>query len=182
MKRPFDTNADDDQHAPLLSRADARRAERELEDSLARLAKDLVELRPRSLEKLSLPELVLESVLDTQTIASHNARNRQMRVVRAALRDADWSLIRARFDALEKHGAIPKSLSVESPSQRARAPEWAARLIGEGATAVEALLQVAPTGDRVHLGNLIRRVQRLTGAQRLRAEERLTAAIESLLS
>lgn len=165
----------------LISRTDVRRAERELEDTLARLSKSLVELRPRQLEKLELPELVLDSVLDTQAIASHAARNRQLRVVRAALRESDWSLVRARLDALLKHGSIPPSLSGSEPSPRGRAPEWVARLLGEGGPAVEELLRIAPNADRVHLGNLIRQVKKNEGERRARAEERLTAAVQSLL-
>lgn len=166
---------------PLLTRAEARRAEREIEETLARMAKELVELAPRTLERLSLPDLVLDAVLDTQTIKSSIARTRQLRVVRAALRDSDWSPIRARLTALNKHGAVPASLGTESNSARARAPEWAARLVGEGATALEELLRLAPTADRVHLNNLIRRIRQQSGPRRQRAEEKLAAAIETLL-
>ena len=165
----------------LRSRTDARRAERELEDTLARLSKALVELSPRNLEKLALPEPVLDSVLDTQTIASHAARNRQLRVVRSALRESDWSLVRARLDSLLKHGTIPPNLIGDEGSARARAPEWVARLLGEGGPAIEELLRIAPNGDRVHLGNLIRQVKKNDGDRRARAEERLTAAVQSLL-
>jgi ribosome-associated protein len=175
------TESDDAEPESLVSRGDLRRAEREIEDTLARLSKALVELGPRQLEKLELPEHVLDSVLDTQAISSHAARNRQLRVVRAALRETNWSLVRARFDALLKHGTIPPSLSGGDGSARARAPEWVARLLGEGGAAIEELLQIAPNGDRVHLGNLVRQVKKNEGDRRARAEERLTAAVQSLL-
>lgn len=165
----------------LLSRSDARRANRELEDTLARLAKELVELRPRLLEKLELPEPVLDTVLDTQAISSHAARNRQLRLVRGALRDSDWSLIRARLDALLKSGSIPASLAGESESGRARAAEWVTRLVGEGSSALDELLALAPSADRVHLRNLIRRVSQQEGDRRKRAEEKLAAAVANLL-
>jgi ribosome-associated protein len=165
----------------LVSRSDLRRANRELEDTLARLSSELVELRPRLLEKLELPEEVLDTVLDTQAIASHAARNRQLRLVRAALRDADWSLIRARLDTLLKHGSIPASLDEGSDSGRARAAEWVARLVGEGTPALDELLASSPSADRVHLRNLIRQVSKQEGDRRKRAEEKLAAAVAGLL-
>jgi ribosome-associated protein len=165
----------------LVSRSDLRRANRELEDTLARLSSELVELKPRLLEKLELPEVVLDTVLDTQAIASHTARNRQLRLVRAALRDADWSLIRARLDALLKSGSIPASLEGGSDSGRARAAEWVTRLVGEGTPALDELMSFSPTADRVHLRNLIRQVSKQEGDRRKRAEEKLAAAVAGLL-
>jgi ribosome-associated protein len=178
---PEPTPAPDEDNESLVSRTDLRRAERELEDTLTRLGKELVELGPRLLERLELPDLVLGAVLDMRAIKSYSARNRQLRVVRAALRESDWSLISARLAALVKHGTIPASLGGDTPSARARAPEWVARLIGEGDPALEALLVIAPSADRVHLGNLIRRVRQQDGPRRQRAEERLSAALESIL-
>jgi len=165
----------------LVSRSDVRRANRELEDTLARLSSELVELKPRLLEKLELPEEVLDTVLDTQAISSHAARNRQLRLVRAALRDADWSVIRARLDVLLHSGSIPASLLGDSDSGRARAAAWVTRLVGEGTSALDELLASSPTADRVHLRNLIRQVSKQEGDRRKRAEEKLAAAVASLL-
>jgi ribosome-associated protein len=165
----------------LVSRTDLRRANRELEDTLARLSSELVELKPRLLEKLELPEVVLDTVLDTQAIASHTARNRQLKLVRAALRDADWSLIRARLDVLLKSGSIPASLEGGSDSGRARAAAWVTRLVGEGTPALDELMSLSATADRVHLRNLIRQVSKQEGERRKRAEEKLAAAVASLL-
>jgi ribosome-associated protein len=172
---------DRDSQQSLVSRSDLRRANRELEDTLARLSSELVELKPRLLEKLELPEVVLDTVLDTQAIASHTARNRQLKLVRAALRDADWSLIRARLDVLLKSGSIPASLEGGSDSGRARAAEWVTRLVGEGTPALDELMSLSATADRVHLRNLIRQVSKQEGERRKRAEEKLAAALASLL-
>ena len=59
---------------PLVSRSDSRRKERELEDALSRLAKELVELRPRLVEKLMLPEEVLDTVEGALKAAGIDAR------------------------------------------------------------------------------------------------------------
>jgi ribosomal 50S subunit-associated protein YjgA (DUF615 family) len=54
-------------------------------------------------------------------------------------------------------------------------------LLSEGQQAVEALVQEFPNADRTHLRNLVRLVQKATADRRKKAEERLTAAIESVL-
>jgi len=170
-----------DEDESLSSRSDARRANRELEDALARLAKDLVGQRDRFLAKLELPEAVLDGVMAARAIQSPKARERQLRLVRSSLRDSDWGLIRVRLDALTKHGALPASLAVGTTSAAGRAPEWVARLLSEGQQAVDALVQEFPNADRTHLRNLVRLVQKATADRRKKAEERLTAAIESVL-
>lgn len=180
MKHPEPPEVEDES-AELRSRSDVRRARREVEEALARLAKELVELRDGWLQQLELPEPVLDAVLDARAIRSAPARNRQLRLVRSALRDADWPLVRSRVDALHKHGRLPARLSPGSAAPQSRAPEWAARLLGEGQAGIEALLRVAPHGDRTHLRTLVANVHKAHADRRKRAEERLTAAIESLL-
>ena len=165
----------------LTSRSDARRANREVEQALARLASDLVELPSGWLQKLELPEATLDTVMDARAIQSPPARNRQLRLVRSALRDENWPLVRSRVDALKKHGALPARLAPSSSAADTRAPEWTARLVGEGRAGIEAFLAIAPHADRTHLRNLVQNVVKARAERRQRAEERLTAAISSLL-
>ena len=79
-----------DQDEDLTSRSDIKRARKVKEEALARLAKELVGLGERTLAKLELPEDVLDPVVDAQRIQSPIALERQLRVVRRALRDASW--------------------------------------------------------------------------------------------
>ncbi len=170
-------NAEDD----YRSRGDRRAAEREIEDALARLSRELVELNERALERLELPELVLDAVLDARAIKSPPARNRQLRLVRSELRKSDWALARARLDALQRHGTIPASLAQGPSADAARAREWVARLLGEGPDAVEALIRECPSADRTHLRSLIRLAEKSSGDRRIKAELRLADAVASLL-
>lgn len=170
-----------DDERDLSSRSDARRENRELEEKLSRLAKQLVELRPALLEKLGLPEPVLDVVNDAQAMRDARARNRQLRLVRTALRESDWSLIAARVEALLKHGVVPAALAGENPELTARAPEWAARLVGGGDEAIEALIAEYPGADRTHLRNLVREVRKANADRRERAEARLTQAVRLLM-
>jgi ribosome-associated protein len=163
------------------SRSDMRSARREVEDGLARLSRELVELNDRSLERLELPEPLLEVVRDTRAIKSPPARNRQLRLVRVELRNGDWGLVRARLDALNRHGVVPASLSQGANAGAARAREWVARLLGEGPEAIEALVRECPSADRTHLRSLIRLVEKANGDRRNKAELRLADAVTSLL-
>ncbi len=163
----------------VASRGDAKRALRAVEDTILRLAQKLSELSPARLNRLELPEDVLDSVLDAQSIPEGPPRKRQLRVVRSALRATDWSMIQARHDALLKHGTIPASLQQQQPSAGSRAPEWVARLLGEGPAAIEELLLESPSLDRSHLRTLVRQVLKASADRRKKAEERLTAAVHS---
>lgn len=165
----------------LSSRSDARRENRELEEKLARVAKQLVEMRPVLLDKLGLSEPLLDVVRDAQAMRDPRARNRQLRLVRTALREDDWSLIAARAEAVLKHGVVPASLASEAAGAASRAPEWVARLVGGGNDAIEALLLECPSADRTHLRNLVREVQKANADRRAKAEARLTQAIRLLM-
>jgi ribosomal 50S subunit-associated protein YjgA (DUF615 family) len=89
------------------SRSDAKRAERVKEDALARLAADLCQLSAKKLEQLQLPEELVDAVGDARAISSAPARNRQLRQIRALLRDQDWVGLRTRLDVLMETGVVP---------------------------------------------------------------------------
>jgi ribosome-associated protein len=174
---PDPLNDDDDS---TRSRADDRRIERELELTLAKLARDLVALGAGQLNRLELPESVLDVVVDARAMTSPAAMNRQLRLVRSVLRDVDWSLVRGRLESLVRHGTIPAELAT-SDTPAARAHEWVARLLGEGQDAIDALLRLNPNADRTHLWTLLRQARKAAAGRRERAEQRLAQAIESLL-
>lgn len=163
----------DDESLP--SRADQRRADKAREDALARLASELVRLGPKPLARLELPEPVLDALEDARAISSPRARERQLRVVRSMLRDADWPKLRAALDSLLKHGEVKHEVG------RDRAREWVVRLVGGGAAALEELLARHPNADRTHLRQLIRGAMQTSEARRRRAEEKLADALASLL-
>lgn len=170
------TEPEEDGSSP--SRADKKRSRRAKEDELARLAKDLVALGERRLEQLELPEAVLDAVLDARRMTSAPAQNRQIRLVRAALRDGDWAAIRARLSELVVHGA----LGTPGGSIGSEAAEWAARLLSEGAAALEALLSRCPNADRPRLRQLVRNVERASAERRRKAEQKLLETVNELLS
>jgi ribosomal 50S subunit-associated protein YjgA (DUF615 family) len=77
----------------LRSRTDARKERLEAETALFELAEALVALNDRALEKLGLPEEIVEAVQGARRLR-RGAQTRALRLVRAALRDADVDAIR----------------------------------------------------------------------------------------
>src|ERR1041385_2973910 len=111
MARPvWPAHPDDD----LTSRSDLRRANRGVEETLARLSRDLVELSQKQLAALELPEALLDAVRGVQAIKSPAARQRQLRLVRVLLRDAEWAPLKERVAELQESGSIaPRSANEE---------------------------------------------------------------------
>lgn len=164
------------------SRSDSRRERRELEAALVRLARELIRLSDRKLELLRLPDEVLDTVNDARAITSAPALNRQLRVVRSALRDANWVRIRDELDSLLQHGVIrnPQPEGADAPGG-GREGEWMFKLVGGGVEALDAFVRDYPKTDRGHLRNLVKSVQRASGERRSKAEAKLCRALQELL-
>jgi ribosome-associated protein len=172
-----DEAASDEENEQGPSRADKKRSRRVQEDELARLARDLVAQNERRLEQLALPDSVLDAVLDARRIASAPARNRQLRMVRAALREGDWATIRVRLAALVAHG----SLGSPDAAVGAEAAHWVTRLLGEGSAALDSLLSAYPNADRTRIRQLVRNVERSSAERRRKAEQKLLETVNDLL-
>lgn len=164
---------EDDDEPSTRSRSDDRRAQVVREEALVQLARDLVAQTARRLEQLELPEPVLDAVLDAQKIKSAPALNRQIRTVRAALRDVEWWTIRARLETLLVTGVAGEAGGREN--------EWVVRLVGEGNDALEELLREHPGADRGHLRTLVRNVLRADANRRKKAEQQLARTLRALL-
>jgi ribosome-associated protein len=158
------------------SRTDQKRANRVKEDALARLSDELAELGEGKLATLELPEELHDAILGVQRIKSAPARNRQLRRVRALLRDADFAGIVARVSALQKGGnasAVDEATRLQTT--------WFLRLVGEGAPGLAAFLAEFPQADRPHLWQLVQNVRKATHERRVKAEAKLKAALRSFL-
>lgn len=168
------TETDED----LVSRTDKKRARRVREDALFELTRELTALSEKNLGRLGLPEPVLDAILDAQKIKSPRARGRQERVVRGALRDAEWPAVRARLDTLLLHGTAPTAAPAPGEGKER---EWVVRLLGEGSTGLDAFLADHPSVDREHLFKLVRAAGRGAPDVRKRAEGKLARTIALLL-
>ena len=166
----------------LRSRSDAKRVNRVIEDTLARLSTELVTINPKKLPLLGLPEALVESILGVHARTSPPARKRQLRLVRAELRSADWAGIQHRLAALVLHGSAPPPATDPAAIARESAEaNWVARLIGEGGPGLEAFLREFPRADRTHLRQLVRAVERASHERRAKALQRLERTVQEFL-
>ena len=103
--RRFDPRYDQEREDPrdLSSRTDARRERKRAEQELLEMAESLVKLSDRVLERLELPEDVLEVLSATRRIKSPAARNRSLRALRIALRGCEPALLAKVLRAIEGH-------------------------------------------------------------------------------
>jgi ribosomal 50S subunit-associated protein YjgA (DUF615 family) len=88
---------DQDDAVDLRSRTDARKERLAREELLMALSEALVSASAAILEKLDLPEGLLDAVRSTQSIRRGAARNRALRLVRAALRSEDFEAIEGKL-------------------------------------------------------------------------------------
>lgn len=164
----------------LTSRSDLKRANRVVEEALERLTLDLCKLNDKKLAALEVPEAVAEAVLEYRAIESPRAKHRQQRLVRAELRDTDWSTLQKRLLLFLAHGTVPEK-SEGAPAESSVEATWVTRLLGEGAPGLEAFVREHPRADRTHLRQLIRATERASGDRRNKAERKLRDAVRGFL-
>jgi ribosome-associated protein len=160
----------------LTSRSDIKRANRVVEETLARLTQDLCTLSDKRLRTLGLSEELVDAVSAVRLIKSVPARHRQLRLVRGFLRNTDWPVIRERLSHLLEHGTLP----ADHPNAGAEAT-WLARLLGEGFAGLDAFMAAHPRADRARLQDLIRQVDRNSHERRVKSERKLADAIRGFL-
>jgi len=161
------------------SRTDQKRANRVKEDALARLSDELAALGEAKLAELALSDELTDAILGLQRIKSATARNRQLRHVRALLRDEDFATIRARVTALREHGRVGPPAADDE--QTRREATWLLRLLGEGQAGLDAFLREYPHADRTHLRQLVQNVNRATHGRRVKAEAKLRSAVRGFV-
>jgi ribosome-associated protein len=161
------------------SRSDQKRKNRITEAALERLAEDIARVSERKLGELGLTEELHDEVLTLKRIKSAPARNRQLRLVRALLRDADWSVVEARMKTLATGGSAGGA--APDPELGRREARWMMRLTGEGSVGLDAFLLEFPRADRTHMRQLMRNVTRATHERKTKAEEKLRAALRGFL-
>ena len=124
---------------------------------MAQLAKTLTELSARQFTKLTLPEDVTRALDEARRIASPTALNRQLRIVRRTLRAADAEQLQYDVDRMQNPALFPSATATE-------AARWAERLLGEGDSALSALLELHPQTEIQPLRQLLRNANKAPAA------------------
>lgn len=147
------------------------RRKRDMHD-LQDLGAALVDVDPRVVAQLALPETLADAIALARTITKHEGRRRQIQYVGRLMRDVDPAPIRAALARLAGVGR-------EAKAHFAAAEAWRDRLLAE-ADAIDAFVVQHPGVDRATLAALVAdaRAERAAGRppHRYRALFRLVAA------
>ena len=120
--------------------------------SLQDIGEELVGLSSERLASLSLPQNLLDAVMEARRITKFGALRRQMQYIGRLMRDIDATPIRARLEAW-------KGQSGEDAARLHRIERWRTRLLAEE-QALGAFLAENAQADSQRLRTLIRNAQR----------------------
>jgi ribosome-associated protein len=121
------------------------------------LGAELVKLSTEQLntlvDKLDLPDKLHEALLTCRSIKSHEAHRRQLQYVGKLMRGIDLPPIQQQLAEIKRSGQVVAA-------QLHRIEHWRERLLSEGTTALDELLQQYPNTDAAQVQQLIARAQK----------------------
>ena len=146
-----------DEHGPEADWQDSQEQEHLISKSqlkreahaLLELGKKLVQLDKASLEKIPLPDNLLDAINNAKKIRQHGALKRQMQFIGKLMRKTDAEPIQAAYEAATNHYRA-------DTRQLHMLENWRDRLLAEGDSALGELLKQFPDADRQHLRQLMR--------------------------
>jgi ribosome-associated protein len=144
-----DENEDFEQEPSGPSKSQRKREAHALQN----LGTRLVELKPAQLEKLSLPDDLLNAVRAAQGIPQRGARKRQLQYIGKLMRQIDPEPLQAALETLETGG-------LTAQREQRDLLQLYDHLLTDEQTALTELFEHYPAADRQHLRQLIRNVQR----------------------
>jgi ribosome-associated protein len=140
-------------HKPILQDAVAgekSKSQRKREmTALQDIGEQLVELTRSQLDKLALPEALMEAVQMARSMNQRGARKRQLQYIGKVMRSVDADPIRAALEALGK-------AHQHAAGQFHAIERWRDRLLTQGDAALEEFFEKYPDADRQHLRQLVR--------------------------
>lgn len=158
------------------SRTSIKRERINNELALSELAVALVNHNASQLQALGLSDLAIEAINNARVIKSFAARDRQLRLVRARLRDLDWMQIRVALDR-RRAGFILAPSRVGSEEARV----WTEQLLVQGDPGLARFMEIYDTANRQRLRQLVRTVTHSAEAKRHKTRLLLLSAVEEIL-
>jgi ribosome-associated protein len=134
-----------------LSRTDLKKHS----DHLQALGEQLLTLRKGLLEKLDLPERLLEALAEAKRITNFEGRRRQMQFIGKLMRKLDEQQVKAVEEALE----VQHQGSAKDTLRLHQAEQWRDRLVADD-QALPAWLELDPDADVQRLRTLIRQARK----------------------
>ncbi|MEW5886583.1 MAG: ribosome biogenesis factor YjgA [Pseudomonadota bacterium] len=130
-------------------------------EHLQQLGEQLLTLRSGLLDRLALPDALLNALSEARRISDFEGRRRQLQYVGKLMRRLDAATVTTIEQALaEQHqGSAADTLRLH------QAEQWRERLLADD-EALSAWLQIAPDTDSQHLRTLIRQARKDAQSQR----------------
>src|SRR5690606_38891821 len=160
----------------VRSRTSIKRERVSNELALSELALALLDLNAGQLQALGLSDLAIEAITGARLFKSFAARGRQMRRIRARLRDLDWMQIRAERDR-RRAGYIVATGPVRSEEARV----WTEQLLVQGDPGLARFIEIYDTANRQRLRQLVRTVNQSGEAKRHKTRLLLLTAVEETI-
>lgn len=131
------------------------------------LAKELVALAPRALDRVPLSDALREQVIEAQRITANIAHKRQVQFLAKQMRKREEEL-----PAIRSALAAPKLEQQRAAAALHRIEQWRDRLVHEGDDAINELLAALPGADRQQLRQLVRQAKAEAAANKPPASAR----------
>ncbi|MEW8014495.1 MAG: ribosome biogenesis factor YjgA [Candidatus Sedimenticola endophacoides] len=145
MQRDQNEPFDEDEGDEALSKSEIKREML----ALRTLGERLTRLNPQQWEAFHFSAQMLEALRESLRIKSHIALRRHYRRQGKLLREEDADLVRRLFERMD-------NAHMQDVRHFHRLERWRDRMLSEGDSAVEQLLDEYPNLDRQHLRQLLR--------------------------
>ena len=143
------TDNTDFEDEDLISKSQLKRDSQALQD----MGGQLVEMPEGQLTKFNLPENLKDAIYEARRLKNREEKRRQLQYIGKLMRTADISFIQETLDRMDH-----QSQTYRQHFQQLE--NWRDRIISEGTTAIEALIEKYPQADRQQLRNLQRQASR----------------------
>jgi len=143
------TDYDEFEDEELISKSQLKRESQALQD----MGSQLVEMPEGQLTKFNLPENLKDAIYEARRLKNREGKRRQLQYIGKLMRTADISFIQETLDRMDH-----QSQTYRQHFQQLE--DWRDRIINEGSTAIEALIEKYPAADRQQLRNLQRQAIR----------------------
>lgn len=147
------------------------------ERALTELGDELLKLSPALWAQLGLSEAACEALAATRLIKSFAAKNRQLRLIRARLRDLDWMSIRAELDQ-RRAGYLQSNLADTDELVRT----WTEQLLVQNEEGLARFVEEYAAPNRQRLRQLVRNVHQAGESKRHKARMSLLNAVNEVIT
>ena len=120
--------------------------------ALQKIGEALVEMSPSQLDKIPLPDVLVEAITLARNLKSREGKRRQLQYIGKLMRSIEIEPVQAAIKQA-------KLTNMQATSQFHQAEEWRERLINEGDDAIQAFVSLYTETDRQKLRQLTRQAQ-----------------------